>query len=444
MKQIFLSLLFCCLSCVTSSSVAAEKVGDTRNPPESASVEDLNKTSIPSGRKVGLTRTRIAGLDNPTLRANIEPPRHIELIQNKLADQYFTIEKRWFFEFPRTPMRSTGYWVNQGDTLEVRLQFTGAPPSPMPAVWIHTLDDRTWNYSAAQKVRLRQGTTPVVASKKGAVYIAVENQPTGGTMSVDILSGGHPMPRFILGGHALADWSRMLSEYGNAPYAELIGHRAMMTLTLARARQYVDDPVEMLAQWDKVINFAEALYGLSLDNQEPHDSPQFPYHFVECHDCHGDYMFAWYYRMGFYNDEIRKVVNRRLMEADGWGPWHELGHLIQHDDLTADNKNDDETVVNISTLWIQTEFFGQKSELESEDVWPKIQRYLAKNSRNWDNLDDVWIRLGMYWQLRLAFGPTFYPRYARESRQLKGYPGGAKVEKQARVVIETSRVAGRT
>ena len=442
MNPSLLRLLFCSLSGFVLSLSAAEKVPPTRHPVENATKADLDKVSF--GR-VGVATAKIAALEAPTLRASIEPPRSFTLIQRKLPNKPFTIEKRWFNEFSLTPMRSTGYWVNAGDALTVDFHYTGSTPSPMPSVWIHSLDDDTWDYETDQKVRLRVGSNAIVARKKGAIYIAVENAPTSGLMNIDIVSGGHPMPRFVLGEHASADWSRMLQAYGNTPYAELISQRAMITSTLAHARQYVDDPIDMLETWDRIINFAEAQFGLSLSATEPNDSPQLPYHFVECVGCSG-YMYAWQYRTAFVNDQIRKVVNRRMLEQEGWGPWHELGHFIQHDDLTMDGRDpgdDVETVVNLTSLWIQTHLFDQKSELEVDREWPKIQAYLKQGSRNWDRQADVWIRLGMFWQLRLAFGPTFYPRYARESRALQGYPGGAKAEKQARVVIETCRVAGR-
>lgn len=439
MKPSLLGLLFCGLAGFVFSLSAAEKVPPAKHPVENATKADLDKVSF--GR-VGVARAKIAALEAPTLRTSIEPPRSFTLIQRKVPNKSFTIEKRWFLEFPLTPMRSTGYWVNAGDALTIEFRYTGSAPSPMPSVWIHSLDDGTLDYATDQKVRLRTGSNPIVASKKGAIYIAVENTPTSGLMNIDIVSGGHPMPRFVLGEHASSDWKRMLETYGDAPYAELISQRAMITSTLAHARQYVDDPIDMLETWDRIIDIAEAQFGLSLSAAAPNDSPQLPYHFVECAGCSG-YMYTFWYRTAYVDDQIRKVLSRRLQEEQGWGPWHELGHVIQHDDLTMDKTNDKEASNNLTSLWIQTHLFGQKSELEVDRCWAKIQTYLNQGSRDWDGQKDVWIRLGMFWQLHLAFGPTFYSRYARESRALRGYPGSAKAEKQARVVIETSRVAGR-
>jgi hypothetical protein len=347
-------------------------------------------------------------------------------------------------------MRSTGYWVNTGDTLKIDFDYTGREPSPMPSVWIHSLDDNTWDYETDQKVQLNRGSNTIRAAKKGAVYIVVQNEPTDGIMTVDIASGGHPMPRFVLGQHSATDWLNMLQAYGNAPYAELASDRAMITLTLARARQYVDDPVGVLETWDRIIAFGEAQYGLALDNSAPNDAPQLPYHFVECVNCKNVYMYAWPYRTAYGQDgregAIRYVANLHLLTTEGWGPWHELGHIIQHDDLTMDGGvpgDDVETTVNLTSLWVQTELFGLTSRLEADGGWKNIQNYLNQSSRDWDRQDNLFIRLGLFWQLHLAFGPTFYPRYARESRSLTGFPGGKKAKKQARVVIETSRVSGR-
>ncbi|QAU24635.1 hypothetical protein EO087_12070 [Dyella sp. M7H15-1] len=454
MKAFLFSMLFCGLSCLALSLHADDKRVDMRHPRERTPATELHIPAIPAHKRSTQGQTRIAALDHPTLHAAILPPRFFTLVQATLPDKQFMIAQRTINEFALTPMRSTGYWVNAGDTLVIDFQYSGAAPSPMPSVWIHSLDDDTWEYDEAQKVRLRSGINTIHASKKGAVYIAVQNQPSGGVMTVDIESGGHPMPRFILGEHGDSDWANMLQTYANAPYAELISQRAMITLTLARARRFVDDPVGVLENWDRIINVGEAQYGLALDNEAPHDSPRLPHHFVECVGC-DSYMYAWQYRTAYADDAIKAVVNKHLLETDGWGPWHELGHILQHDDLTMDVARDlsypmdDETSNNLTSLWVQTNLFDLKSELEVDNVWPKIKRYLDQTSKNWDQLNPsydrayLFIRLGMFWQLHLAFGPTFYPRYARESRALKGYPGVAKAEKQARVVIETSRVAGR-
>ncbi|WP_284319178.1 M60 family metallopeptidase [Dyella acidisoli] len=415
-------------------------------PREGAPLAKSRVPAIPAHKHPVQSRARIAALDNPTLHTDILPSRRFTLVQAKLPDKQFMIRQRTFFEFPLTPMRSTGYWVSSGDTLEIEFQYTGSAPSPMPSVWIHSLDEDTWEYDETQRARLRQGINTIRASKKGAVYIAVENQPTGGTMTVNIISGGHPMPRFVLGEHTASDWTSMLQAYGNAPYAELISRRAMITLTLAHARQYVDDPVGMLEDWDRITNFSEAEYGLALDNAPPHDASQLPYHMVECVRCDG-FMYAGPYRTAYVDDAIKYAVNRRLLEEDSLRG-HELGHVLQHDDLTMDPPNDAESVVELSSQVVQIDLFDMESLLVEERVWPHIQRYLDQSSKNWNDLifDSERTRLmrfGMFWQLQLAFGPTFYPRYARESRALQGYPGGAKAEKQARVVIETSRVAGR-
>lgn len=441
MKASLLRWLFFGFVGLTCSISTAQDRQDTVHPVEQASRKDLDKTSVGGFRAA---RPKISALETPTLRADIEPPRSFTLVQRRLANDPFTIEKRWVWEFEQTPMRSTGYWVEAGDTLTINFRYTGSAPSPMPSVWIHSLDDNSRRYDTDQKVRLHAGNNVIVAAKKGAVYVAVENAPTGGAMNVAIVSGGHPMPRFVLGQHAAADWSRMLQTYANAPYAEFVSERAMITASLAHARMYVDDPVGMLETWDRIINFAEAQYGLSLGATAPNDSPQLPYHFVECMRCNG-YMYAWTYRTAYVDDQIGKVISRQFLEHDGWGPWHELGHVLQHDDLTADYDHDGEATNNLTSLWVQTHLFGQKSELEVDKVWQKkngIVDYVNQSSKNWDQQRDVWVRLGMYWQLALAFGPTFYPRYAIASRSLKGYPGGAKQEKQARVVIETSRVSG--
>ena len=436
---VVITFMFCGGICVADPAPPG-KSSDSTQPREGATVDELTSQPL---RLRGLDK---AQLYSPYLHAPIEPSRHLTLDQPPLADMDFAIKKRWWNEYELTPMRSTGFWVNQGDTLQIDFAYTGAAPRPMPQVWIHDLHDDTWNYADTQKVALRQGNNTVRANGTGVVYIAVTNPPSNGTLTVDLRSGGRPMPYFILGQHAASDWPAMLERYSDSPYIELVGHRQMVTATYAQGRRYVADPVKTLELLDLIVATSEAQWGMYPDSPDLDRPPLGQrYHYMECLIHGGDcpyYAYAWDYRMAFSPEAMRPVLNANLLETSGWGPWHELGHLIQHDDLTVDAYNDVEATVNLTSLWVQTHLFDQKSRLETDRVWPKIATYLRQSSRDFDRQEDEWIRLGMYWQLALAFGPEYYPRYARYSRTLRSIHWDDKRPKQQRLVVETSRAAG--
>ncbi|GHD68918.1 hypothetical protein GCM10007350_34850 [Jeongeupia chitinilytica] len=342
--------------------------------------------------------------------------------------------------FNHTPFQSTGYWVQPGDVLVVSYYATGAAPSRVPEIWIHSIDDDTWNYDSDQKVKLATGSTTITATKTGAVYVSVFNDPTGGEMNVEIVSGGRVMPRFVLGQHSAADWTQMLATYGNAPYAELVGKRTMLTATLAKAKKHVDDPVALLQLWDRVVDLEDEQYGIRPGNAWPHNPTPHRFHFVELSPYTG-WMYSWQYRMASASDDgaIGAVLNAGKLATDGWGPWHELGHQYQMSTMTWADQT--EVTVNLSSAYVQRAL-GQPSRYETQGTWTKTFAYLAQPGRDFAAQSDLFVRATMFWQLDLAFGRDFYAKLGTNYRNMPAAqrPATDAARKQT-FVIETSRVA---
>ena len=67
--------------------------------------------------------------------------------------------------------------------------------------------------------------------------------------------------------------------------------------------------------------------------------------------------------------------------------------------------------------------------------------YLNQTKKEFDQ-QDVWMRLGMFWQLELAFGEDFYPslhkRYREEQKSLS-----SEQAKRQYFVVSASKISGK-
>ncbi|WP_158380783.1 M60 family metallopeptidase [Chitinilyticum litopenaei] len=370
--------------------------------------------------------------------SSLVPPRALTLEQPGDIGTLRAAQQR---SFNHTPFQSTGYWVQTGDVLVVNYHYTGGAPNKGPEIWIHSIDDDTWGYSTAQKVKLNVGSTTITASKTGAVYVAAFNTPTDGELKVELVSGGRVMPRFVLGKHTAADWAQMLANYSDAPYGELVSQRMMLTATLPKVKQHVDDPVVLMTLWDEVVRLTDEQYGIKPGNAWPHNPTPHRFHYVELPPYDG-WMYSWQYRMASASADgaLRPVLNSKTLRTDGWGPWHELGHQYQMSTFTWADQT--EVTVNLTSAYVQRAL-GNASRYETQGTWTKTFAYLAQPTRDFATQSDLFVRATMFWQLDLTFGQDFYAKLGTNYRNMPAAlrPSTDAAEKQT-FIIETSRVAG--
>ncbi|AJI95063.1 carbohydrate binding domain protein [Yersinia ruckeri] len=365
-----------------------------------------------------------------------EASRQISLVQH--GSPVFLNEQHRRHMFTH-PTQSSGFWANKGDILRIDYQHQGEDIDVLPELWIVPVtkgDEATFD---RQVVKLQQGVNEIKVENTGPIYFVATNQPGSSEMAVNLLEGGKPMPRFILGENTAEDWQAQLVKFGDAPFAELVGKRMILTMPIDDMRKQVTDPESVLTLWDRIVDLAEEQYGLGNDRAFPHRATPFQYQFVSKPDNTAGYMSASNYWLGTNASGIAQVINSQKLQNEGWGPWHELGHHYQ---MPAWTFNDDiETTVNLTALYVQRELQGT-TRLEIESRWENIHAYLATQKNNYDNCDAAY-RLAMFWQLDLAFGKDFYQRLGDRYRTLlPTEQPKTNDEKKQRFILETSRIAG--
>lgn len=77
---------------------------------------------------------------------------------------------------------------------------------------------------------------------------------------------------------------------------------------------------------DEATRIQDKISGLSEEQVDKHYI-----HYVEDNRPDRGYMYATQYRTAYVGDAIQYVLD--LFTNDGWGPWHEAGHMRQHIEL---------------------------------------------------------------------------------------------------------------
>ncbi|EEM55905.1 MULTISPECIES: M60 family metallopeptidase [Bacillus cereus group] len=251
---------------------------------------------------------------------------------------------------------------------------------------------------------LKPGTNTIRYEGGGMIYFY--NKQENGTIRTTIQKGGTPVPYFELGKHTKQDLINMLNQNPNSFAVELKGERVLITATPERVKKYLlgsnTDPAQLLKKMDEATRIQDRMSGLTEEQVDKHYI-----HYVEDKDNKSGFMYATEYRTAYVGDAIQYVLDINKFTTDGWGPWHEAGHLRQQVPWRFYNMG--EVQNNIYSLAVE-KAFGQPSRLEEEGVYPKVSRYLVQENKNYDEISDVFVKLAMLWQLHLAYGEEFYPK----------------------------------
>ncbi|MCU5325009.1 M60 family metallopeptidase [Bacillus cereus] len=280
----------------------------------------------------------------------------------------------------------------------------------------------------------------VISSPVGGI-LYFYNPNNQGDITAEVTNGGSHFPLFILGKHTKKDWDEMLKKYEN-PYAvELRGERSLITSSYDAVQDYMKntDPTELLKLHDQIIRIENKISGLSEESVGVAKAPKHYVQFVENrYPEEGDWMNAYYYRTSYVKNAMKYVLDSKELKTDGWGPWHEVGHL--HQQAPWEWEDLGEVTVNIYSLAVQTKF-GHQTRLEGEERYKAAFAYLGQTDAQ-EKMDEF-EKLVMFWQLHLAYGDQFYPKLHQMYRMLQNteMPKSDEEKKQLFIYM-TSKLAG--
>ncbi|WP_142337543.1 putative mucin/carbohydrate-binding domain-containing protein [Bacillus sp. AFS059628] len=295
---------------------------------------------------------------------------------------------------------------------------------------------RSYDEKDPEEFNLKPGKNVISSPRGGILYFY--NMNTEGEVTASVTNGGSHFPLFILGKHTKKDWDEMLKKYKN-PYAvELKGERSLITTSYNAVQDHMNDtdPTKLMKLHDKIIRLENAVAGLSEDGIGVAKSPNHYVQFVEKRNPdEDDFMFATNYHTGYIPSAMNRVLDIEVLEKDGWGPWHEVGHLHQQEPWKWSKVR--EVTVNIYSLAVQKALGNQ---LEMDEHYKNSFEYLEKPKAE-RFIDDINL-LTMFWQLNVVYGEHFYPRLHQAYRLLpQSEMPHSDEEKKQMFVYMTSKVA---
>lgn len=321
---------------------------------------------------------------------------------------------------------------------EAKREKRGEQKNYMPTgIYVKPNEQVTITVSGTQKIRAIIGThqydkewgkeidlspgSNTISSSNGGV-LGLDNFQSTGTVKVQVTQGGSPIPFFVLGKHTKADWIAMMNNYPNAHAVQLKSERAVLTVTRDSANKYIvsQDPVPLLNKYDDMIRAQDKLAGLSETDSNPlHRSTRRIWAFVENPNAQSWGMYASWDGAVFTTagEAIKSTLN---VNEFGWGQMHEAGHARQQYPWTwNDLRGMGEVTNNLYSLAAFKKIYPNiPTRLDTEGDYNRAFTYLKQTNKEYKNIDDLFVKLVMLWQLHLAYGDDFYPNLHKLYREI--------------------------
>lgn len=319
--------------------------------------------------------------------------------------------------FPASDFTPAGFYLPPNVALKVNVEQVSGAKLPILLVGTYSRYTNKWN---PQEVQLKAGENTVTDPLGGLLYLRfTASSPGGSSAKVRFVSGMQPVPFYQLGKTTHTDWMQALKDLKDAPDVQLVSNRTIMVASRANAIAYqVEDQDALLRLADRVINIEDSISGL--DGTAPSENVNVHKYLMTETDNSDYYMVATWYRTAYYQNTLAAVLTVNGLGKDGWGPWHELGHMHQQGAWTWGALG--EVTVNVYSLAVERKLGITPSRLKKDNVWPKVDAYFAKPDAERDfnaGGTDVWVRLCMFHQLWMAYGDGFYHRLHKAARAEK-------------------------
>lgn len=335
-------------------------------------------------------------------QAQVSTERIFNVIGKGDIEQIKDADRR---QFAFSPYEPTGLYASPNEKITIQVEGTQNIQAYIGAYGY----DAGWREygTKIKSFTLKPGENTIENSYGGMIYFY--NSQQGGTVKAEIKTGGTPIPFFELGKHTKQDLVTMLDKYPNAHAVELKGERSLITASPERVKKYLldsnTDPAELLKKIDESIRIEDRVAGLSEEQADKHYVA-----FAEDNHTPDYYMYANNFVTSYVGDSIQYVLDINKFTKDGWGPWHEMGHQRQQNPWKWDGLG--EVTNNIFSMSVERAFGNHPTGLEYDGRYERAFTYLNKpqSEKDYNKIDDVFVKLVMFWQLDLAFGEDFYPK----------------------------------
>ncbi|MBK7877760.1 MAG: hypothetical protein IPJ77_18920 [Planctomycetes bacterium] len=284
---------------------------------------------------------------------------------------------------------------------------------------------------------------PRAKAKKGAKAERDAKPKSGTTAGGDdgshvrvTIEGAVEAPLFVLGATTNEEWKRSLRTRP-APWAELATSKVVLAVP-SEAIRALDDPQALMEWWDQILDAYADFAGL------PHERESAERYVPDVMISAG-YMHSGYPIMTFL-DAVPDMTSLAKMKQGPWGLLHELGHNHQEDTWTFEGTG--EVTNNVFVLYALDVLCERKDWSEGHDALKtrakRTADYLAKGASYAQWCYDPFLALGMYVELREAFGWKPFTQVFVEERALaKAERPKSEMGKRDQWMTRFSRAVGR-
>ncbi|PST82289.1 hypothetical protein C7T94_15980 [Pedobacter yulinensis] len=317
-----------------------------------------------------------------------------------------------------TDFDPTGFYLAPNASMQITVQQLLGTRRPQILIGTYSRYTNKWN---PQVINLNTGTNTITAdSNGGLIWVRFgTNQTPNSKVRITFNSGHQRVPIYIKNATTATSWASQIATYSNVPDVILIGDRVYQVYSRSRAQStQTQDNNYVLAKADQTMNVQEAFSGL--DGSAPQHQRNVNSRLLLTETDNPDYwMVATYYRTAYVTAAAPAAFTSMIGGQDGWGPWHELGHMHQQQPWKWSTLG--EVTVNIYSLAVERAMGVTPSRLKRENKWAAALTWIANPSTTKDfnsssMAGDVWTRLCMFEQLRLAFGENFYKNLHKVTR----------------------------
>ena len=340
-------------------------------------------------------------------------------------------------------MRPTGVYAAPGEKITVNLpaKLAGEGFEVIIGSYKGSVEKKdAWNRHLQLMTRFEVTGRSTEASNGlgGLVNIRVPNGAEYDEIEVTI-EGGVRAPLYIEGVTDLDEWKKTIRKYP-APWAEIAGKRMILALPSDHIRS-LNDPDEVVAVWNGIIESCAELVGVDRDNYRA-ERVVFDRQ-ISAGSMHSGYPFAAHIGGG-----SAQAVDAKALKSDGnWGFFHELGHNHQHDLWSLPGTG--ETTCNLWSVYVFEEFIGKNRDNTHGAIGKlnrrqRITEYFKNDTVDFAGNWSVWTALETYLQIQEEFGWEPFTRVFIEYNELDRSKGPkTQQEKNDRFVVSLSRAVGK-
>ncbi len=314
-------------------------------------------------------------------------------------------------------MLPTGFHVDPFDTLKVTVNRLSGTSMPQVVVGTPFRDNirpiRTY-YDVVQ------GENMFIADEYGGtVYVRyVTTDTPGSSAEIEFGEGFKKVPYYIKGQTTKSEWLQMLDIFDDVRDVMFVTDHTMLTVGLEDAVTYQEEDQDLMCEYlDDIMEAEAAISGL--DGSAPvHENREYKFLLTVRDPDAGGYMaasIALYFTQGIID---RLLMPEKLGGSNGWGPWHEAGHVHQQAAWTWSAVV--ESTVNIYALAAERAFGLSPSRVSVNGEWPAVETFLSlpDTDRNFNaSVASNGVRMALFHQLWLAYGDTFYKQLHKETRE---------------------------